>query len=52
MDFSHSPRTQELLARLTAFQEREIAPREEPYHRTLLASPDPWTSVPPVIACV
>jgi acyl-CoA dehydrogenase len=49
MDFAHSPRTQELLARLTAFQEREIAPREEPYHRAMLASADPWTSVPPVI---
>jgi acyl-CoA dehydrogenase len=49
MDFAHSPRTQELLAKLTAFQEREIAPREEPYHRELLASTDPWTSVAPVI---
>jgi acyl-CoA dehydrogenase len=49
MEFAHSPRTQELLARLTAFQEREIAPREEPYHRALLASADPWTSIPPVI---
>ena len=37
MDFEHSPRTQELLARLIAFQEREIAPREEPYHRELLS---------------
>jgi acyl-CoA dehydrogenase len=49
MDFAHSLRTQELLERLAAFGEREIAPREEPYHRALLASPDPWTSVPPVI---
>ncbi len=49
MDFAHSPRTQELLAQLTAFHEREIAPCEEPYHRELLASPDPWTSVAPVI---
>ncbi len=49
MDFAHSPRTQELLERLTAFQEREIAPREEPYHRELLASADPWTSVAPAI---
>ena len=50
MDFAHSPRTQELLARLTAFQEREVAPREEPYHRELLASADPWASVAPAIA--
>jgi acyl-CoA dehydrogenase len=49
MDFAHSPRTQELLARLVAFQEREIAPREEAYHREVLASADPWTAVPPTI---
>jgi len=49
MDFAHSPRTQELLARLVAFQEREIAPREEAYHREVLASPDPWTAVPSAI---
>jgi acyl-CoA dehydrogenase len=42
MDFEHSPRTQELLARLIAFQEREIGPREEPYHRELLSQTDPW----------
>jgi acyl-CoA dehydrogenase len=42
MDFQHSPRTQELLERLTAFQEREIEPREEPYHRELLSQTDPW----------
>jgi hypothetical protein len=29
MDSEHSPRTQELLARLSAFQEHEIDPREE-----------------------
>jgi acyl-CoA dehydrogenase len=49
MDFAHSPRTQELLARLVAFQEREIAPREEAYHREVLASPDPCTAVPSAI---
>ncbi|HEY1458344.1 MAG TPA: acyl-CoA dehydrogenase family protein [Solirubrobacteraceae bacterium] len=42
MDFEHSPRTQELLERLVAFQEREVAPREEPYHRELLSRQDPW----------
>ncbi len=46
MDFDHSPRTQELLERLTAFQEREIDPREEAYHRDLLARPDPWVVLP------
>jgi acyl-CoA dehydrogenase len=49
VDFAHSPRTQELLERLIAFQEREIASREEPYQRELLACADPWTSVPPAI---
>ena len=49
MDFAHSPRTTELLERLIAFQEREIAPREETYHREVLASADPWTSVPSTI---
>jgi acyl-CoA dehydrogenase len=46
VDFEHSARTQDLLERLTAFQQREIAPREEPYHRELLASPDPWVVLP------
>jgi acyl-CoA dehydrogenase len=46
MDFDHSPRTQELLERLIAFQEREIDPCEEPYHRELLALPDPWVVLP------
>jgi acyl-CoA dehydrogenase len=46
MDFDHSPRTQELLERLTAFQEAEIDPCEEPYHRELLARPDPWVVLP------
>jgi acyl-CoA dehydrogenase len=49
MDFAHSSRTTELLERLTAFQEREVAPREEAYHREVLASPDPWMAVPPAI---
>jgi acyl-CoA dehydrogenase len=46
MDFEHSPRAQELLERLTAFQEREIGPREEAYHRELLARADPWVVLP------
>jgi acyl-CoA dehydrogenase len=51
MDFAHSPRTIELLERLSAFQEREVAPREQPYVRELLASSDPWSvEIPPAIA--
>jgi acyl-CoA dehydrogenase len=46
MDFEHSQRTQELLERLTAFQEREVEPREEAYHRELLARADPWVVLP------
>ena len=49
MDFAQSPRTEELLERLIDFQQREIAPREEPYHRAVLASSDPWKSVSPEI---
>jgi acyl-CoA dehydrogenase len=49
MDFAHSPRTTALLERLVAFQEQEIAPREEPYVRELQAGAPPWTSVPPAI---
>jgi acyl-CoA dehydrogenase len=46
MDFEHSPRARELLERLTAFQEHEIEPREEAYHRELLARADPWVVLP------
>ncbi|MGH2912745.1 MAG: acyl-CoA dehydrogenase, partial [Solirubrobacteraceae bacterium] len=48
MDFSHSARTQELLERLVAFQEREIAPREEPYMRELLSRENPWVVLPAI----
>ena len=48
MDFEHSQRTQELLERLTAFQEREISPREEPYMRELLSREDPWVVLPAI----
>ncbi|MGN6371780.1 MAG: acyl-CoA dehydrogenase family protein [Solirubrobacteraceae bacterium] len=48
MDFAHSQRTQELLQRLTAFQEREVSPREEPYHRELLAQQNPWVVLPAI----
>ncbi len=46
MDFEHSPRTQELLARLSAFQEHEINPREEAHLRELQARADPWVVSP------
>jgi acyl-CoA dehydrogenase len=48
MDFEHSPRTQELLERLIGFQKQEVAPREEPYHRELLAQSNPWVVLPAV----
>jgi alkylation response protein AidB-like acyl-CoA dehydrogenase len=48
MDFAHSQRTQELLERLTSFQEREVGPREEPYHRELLARESPWVVLPAI----
>jgi acyl-CoA dehydrogenase len=46
MDFQYSPRTQELMQRLIAFQEREVGPREEPYLRELLTRTDPWVVLP------
>jgi acyl-CoA dehydrogenase len=53
MDFEHSSRTHELLARLDAFIEREVAPREEAYHRERsktgqLARADPWIVYPAI----
>jgi acyl-CoA dehydrogenase len=46
MDFEHSPRTHELLARLSAFQEQEIDPREQAHLRDLQARSDPWALSP------
>jgi alkylation response protein AidB-like acyl-CoA dehydrogenase len=46
MDFEHSPRTQEFLARLSAFQEHEIDPREENHLRELQARANPWVVSP------
>jgi acyl-CoA dehydrogenase len=46
VDFEHSPRSQDLLERLIAFQDGEIAPREEPYHREQMARTDPWVVAP------
>jgi alkylation response protein AidB-like acyl-CoA dehydrogenase len=46
MDFKHSDRAQELLARVGAFIDEEISPREEAYHRELLVKEDPWVVLP------
>lgn len=46
MDFEHSPRTAELLRKLDAFIEGEVAPVEEPYHRELMSLQDPWVELP------
>jgi acyl-CoA dehydrogenase len=48
MDFHHSQRAQELLERVDAFIEREVAPREEEYHRESLALEDPWVVLPAI----
>ncbi len=48
MDFEHSPRAQELCERLDAFIVDEVRPREEPYHRELLARADPWVALPAI----
>jgi len=46
MDFEHSPRTHELLTRLSAFQEQEIDPREQAHLHDLQARADPWILSP------
>ena len=46
VDFEHSARARDYLERLVAFQREEIAPREEPYQRELLAREDPWVVLP------
>jgi acyl-CoA dehydrogenase len=46
MDFEHSSHARELLERLDAFIAREVSPREEPYHRELLAREDSWVVLP------
>lgn len=48
MDFAHSERTRSLIERLDAFIEQEVSPREEPYHRELLASSEPWVVLPAI----
>ncbi len=46
MDFSPSPRTQELLEQVDAFISERITPREEAHHREQLALQDPWVVAP------
>ncbi|WP_119732219.1 acyl-CoA dehydrogenase family protein [Thermomonospora amylolytica] len=48
MDFTHSPRAQEYIERVTAFIDAEIAPREPEYYATLRSQDDRW-AVPPMI---
>jgi len=48
MDFNHSERAQELLDRVGAFIDEEVAPREEAYHRELLEREDPWVVLPAI----
>jgi len=48
MDFHPTGRARELLERVDGFIEREVAPREEDYHRDLLAREDPWVVLPAI----
>ncbi|MBJ7332178.1 MAG: acyl-CoA dehydrogenase family protein [Solirubrobacteraceae bacterium] len=46
MDFAHSERAQELLARLKDFHDERLTPAEEPYLRELMSRDDPWVVLP------
>ena len=48
MDFDHSARARDLLERVDSFIEREVTPREEAYHRELMALEDPWVVLPAI----
>jgi acyl-CoA dehydrogenase len=48
MDFDHSARARDLLERVDSFIEREVTPREEVYHRELMALEDPWVVLPAI----
>jgi acyl-CoA dehydrogenase len=48
MDFEHSARARDLLERVDSFIEREVTPREEAYHRELMALEDPWVVLPAI----
>jgi acyl-CoA dehydrogenase len=48
MDFDHSARARDLLERVDSFIEREVTPREEAYHRELMALEVPWVVLPAI----
>ena len=48
MDFSHSPKAEELLERLQAFMEEHIYPNEKTYKEEQAAMADRWQPVPVV----
>jgi alkylation response protein AidB-like acyl-CoA dehydrogenase len=48
LDFSHSPRAQDYIARLTAFLAAEVTPHEADYLRQLRRGERPW-NVPPIV---
>jgi alkylation response protein AidB-like acyl-CoA dehydrogenase len=48
MDFAHSPRAQDFIARVTAFMTEHIVPAEPSYLAALTGGPPPWV-VPPVM---
>ena len=48
MDFSHSPKAEELLERLQAFMEEHIYPNEKTYKEEQAAMTDRWQPVPVV----
>jgi acyl-CoA dehydrogenase len=46
MDFSHSPRAQQLAEQVSAFSRAEIEPIEADYHRAVAAAEGPWQPLP------
>ena len=51
MEFSHSPRAQELMQRVQAFMDEHIIPNEEQYHAQVNEANGDWTQwqVPPLM---
>ncbi|MGG3923615.1 acyl-CoA dehydrogenase family protein, partial [Geobacillus thermodenitrificans] len=49
MDFSYSPKVQELIRKLSAFMEKYIYPNEKVYEEQLNAQESRWSGVPPII---
>jgi len=48
MDFTHSPRTRDYLARVDAFIDAYVLPNEAVYAQQVASAPTRWT-VPPII---